>query len=268
MNPAEQPAPHKVAIFCVTHVPLLVPYPEHVKVLRMGSYQAEGALNLRDLAPEWDVFHPLLGATAGSFAVRNYLKAHPEYTHVATCSYRKFLSAKQIGEPLRNFPQQHAVSMAQLATENLGQLLDYSSNDFLISHPLDFHPWGLNDIAHQYQKDHHIEDLLRFLAEAVEEKMIEPVDAYMLMNEHILIPGGSELGVYPVPFFLNTIDRLERIVAAYLRHFRIIREGYQQRAISFCCERVGSYLLLKYLRAIYPAGIPASFYGHINLVNK
>lgn len=268
MNPAEPAPPQNVAIFCLTHVPLLVPYPAHVKVVRMGSYQADGELNLRDLAPEWEVFHPLLGATAGTFAVRNYLKAHPEYTHVASCSYRKFLSARQIGEPLRNFPQQHAISVAQLAEQDLDGLLDYSGRDFLISHPLDFHPWGMSNIAHQYQKDHHIEDLLRFLAEAVEEKMLTPFDAYALMNEHILIPGGAELGLYPVPFFLNAIDRIERIVAAYLRRFRVIRDGYQLRAISFCCERVGSYLLLQYLNARFPGGIPASYYGHINLVSR
>jgi hypothetical protein len=257
-----------VAIFCVTHVPLLVQYPPHVKILRLGSFQAEGGLNLRDLAPDWEVFHPLLGATAGSFAIRNFLKSHPEYDHVAMCSYRKFMTREKIGEPIQSFPQNHAVSLKNLGQLDLGELLDYSDCEFLVSHPLNFNDWGIANIMQQFQQDHHFEDLLRFLAEALSEKMLEPEDVYALLSQNILIPGGAELGVYPVYFYLNTIDRLERIVAAYLKRFRIIRDGYQLRSISFCCERVGSYLLLKHLNTIHPDGIPASYFGNINLVNS
>jgi predicted O-linked N-acetylglucosamine transferase (SPINDLY family) len=257
-----------VALFCVTHVPLLVEYPADVKVLHLGSFQADGALNLRDLAPEWDVFHPLLGATAGSFAIRNYLREHPEYDHVAMCSYRKFMTAEQIGEPIRNFPQQHAISLKKIAQHDMRQLLDYTQHQFLISHPLYFPDWGIANIMQQYQQAHHIEDLLRFLAEAVSEQMLEPADVYELLSQNVLIPGGSEFGVYPTYFYLNAIDRLERITAAYLKKYRIIRDGYQVRAISFCCERVGSYLLLKHLRDLHPGGIPASYFGNFNLINS
>ncbi len=257
-----------VALFCVTHVPVPVQYPSHVKLLRLGSFQVEGGLNLRDLAPEWDVFHPLLGATAGSFAIRNFLKLHPEYDHVAMCSYRKFMTREQIGEPIRSFPQNHGISLEKVAQHDLGKLLDYSACDFLVSHPLRFNDWGIANLMHQYQQDHHIEDLLRFLAEAVSEQMLEPADVYELLSQKLLIPGGAEFGVYPVYFYLNAIDRLERIVAAYLKKFRIIRDGYQLRSISFCCERVGSYLLLKHLQDLYPEGIPDSYYGNMNLINR
>lgn len=259
---------NNVAIFCATHVPLQLEYPSNVKVLRLGSYQAEGGLNLRDLAPEWDVFHPLLGATAGSFAIRNFLKLHPEYDHVAMCSYRKFITREKIGIPVPSFPLNHGVSLEKVRQHDLSQLLDYQDCDFLVSPPLHFNEWGIANVLKQYQQDHHVEDLLRFLAEAVAEKMLEPIEVYELLNQTELIPGGAEFGVYPVYFYLNAIDRLERIVAAYLKRFRTIRDGYQLRSISFCCERVGSYLLMKHFKYLYPEGVPESHFGHIHLINR
>jgi hypothetical protein len=262
------PTKNNVAIFCATHVPLQLEFPSSVKVLRLGSFQAEGELNLRDLAPEWDVFHPLLGATAGSFAIRNFLKSHPEYDHVAMCSYRKFITREKIGVPVPSFPLNHGVSLEKVRQSDLSQLLDYQDCEFLVSPPLRFNEWGIANVFKQYQQDHHVEDLLRFLAEAVAEKMLEPIEVYELLNQTELIPGGAEFGVYPVYFYLNAIDRLERIVAAYLKRFRTIRDGYQLRSISFCCERVGSFILMKHLKHLHPEGVPTSYFGHIHLINS
>ncbi|MEK1904332.1 MAG: hypothetical protein AAAB13_01000, partial [Pseudomonas sp.] len=58
---------------CLTHVPLEMDFPEYVTPIYMGEAQAPGRLNLRDLAPEWEPYHPVLGATAGAFALKNLL---------------------------------------------------------------------------------------------------------------------------------------------------------------------------------------------------
>src|SRR5258706_5626335 len=91
-------APEGLVYGCITHVPLWIEYPSYVIPIYMGDAQGPGRLNLRDLAPEWAPYHPILGGTAGGLAFRNYVvKNFPHAKQVGICSYRKFLSRERIG---------------------------------------------------------------------------------------------------------------------------------------------------------------------------
>ena len=82
---------------CLTHVPLTTDFPTFVEPILLGDAQKEGALNLRDLAPEWEPYHPILGGLAGTFAMKNHvLRHHPDAKQVGLCQYRKFVSNRRI----------------------------------------------------------------------------------------------------------------------------------------------------------------------------
>ena len=97
-------------------------------------------------------------------------------------------------------------------------------------------------------------------------------------REDVIVPGGVELGVYPASFWLASTDSVERVVRACVAKHATVRDGYQARLWSFCSERLGSWLLLKRLRAEV-AATPGSgiewlgrmrwrrrFVGQLNLV--
>ena len=65
------PADAGLVYACFTHVPLTLALPPYVVPIYLGAAQHAGALNLRDLAPEWEPHHPVLGSTAGAFALKN-----------------------------------------------------------------------------------------------------------------------------------------------------------------------------------------------------
>ena len=82
---------------CLTHVPLTLDFPDFVTPIYLGEAQGPQRLNLRDLAPEWEPHHSVLGSTAGAFALKNYLRSQrPEATLVGVCQYRKFVSRRRI----------------------------------------------------------------------------------------------------------------------------------------------------------------------------
>jgi hypothetical protein len=72
---------------CLTHVPLSLELPPWVVPIYLGAAQHPGALNLRELAPEWEPHHPSLGSTAGAFALKNLVRErHPQATRSASAS--------------------------------------------------------------------------------------------------------------------------------------------------------------------------------------
>jgi hypothetical protein len=238
---------------CITHVPLSIAFPDFVRPICLGEAQGPGRLNLRDLAPEWEPHHPVLGSTAGAFALKNHLRAsHPGVTRVGVCQYRKFVSRQRITS-VRDpkYRVMDVVPKSLLDTTRFAQWLAPGEAPFLVSTPLRFTrlPWHRRGYLKEYDRDHHVEDLLRFSAEAVEQGVLGEREVLAFFREDVLVPGGLEFGVYPAPFWLAGIEAIEGIVRACIAKYPEVREGYQKRSWSFCSERLGSYLLLKRLRA-------------------
>ena len=141
-------------------------------------------------------------------------------------------------------------------------------------------PWHRRGYLKEYARDHCVEDLLRFAAEAVGQGVLERREVLAFFREDVIVPGGVELGVYPAPFWLASTDSVERVVRACVTRHATVRDGYQARLWSFCAERLGSWLLLKRLRAEV-AALPGSgierlsrarwsrrFCGQLNLVTE
>ncbi len=237
---------------CVTHVPLWLEPPSWVTPIYLGEAQAAGLWNLRDLAPDWEAHHPVLGGTAGSFAIKNYLLRHrPDATRIGICQYRKFVSPRRIVRaPAPNYRVMDLVPLDALRGGALGDFLDPGDRSFLLCAPLHFTRlfWHRRGYLRDYVGAHHVEDLLRFCAEAVEQGVIASREVEPFLKEDVFIPGGVELGVYPVDFWLASIGAVEQVVRACVQRYTRLRSGYQTRAWAFCAERLGSWLLLKRLR--------------------
>ena len=265
---------------CLTHVPLWLEFPSYVTTIHLGQSQQEGRLNLRDLAPQWEPHHPLLGGAAGAFALKNYLlKNRPDATRVGICQYRKFVSRERISRVVaKSYAAMDVVQQSALPQDRLAQLMDPGAEPFLVSRLLSLRKEG--GYLRQYGRAHHAEDLLRFTAEAVAQGVLDAPGARSFLNETQFIPGGIELGVFPAEFWLRHIGEVEAVVRACIERYPVARADYQARAWAFCGERLGSYLLLRHFRGLAGTGGEAlarwfapshwtrRFVGHLNLITR
>lgn len=266
---------------CLTHVPLTLDFPPWIAPIYLGQAQHAGALNLRDLALEWDRHHPQLGSTAGAFALKNLVKArYPQATRIGICQYRKFVSRHRIsGVRDPRYRVMDVVPKTALAGDRLDAALRPGDATFLVSAPRRFTrvPWHRRGYLKEYARDHCVEDLLRFIGEAVDQGVLERGEVSAFFREDVIVPGGVELGVYPAPFWLDSTEKIERVVRACVLGHATVRDGYQARLWSFCAERLGSWLLLKRFRAdVGGNGIEwiarrrwsARYAGQLNLVTE
>lgn len=237
---------------CITHVPLRLEPPPWTVTIHLGEAQAEGRLNLRDLAPDWLPHYPVLGGTAGSFALRRYvLEQRPEATRVGLFQYRKFVSRRRIsGVRDPRYRVMDVVARDTLPGERFAEALWPGDASFLVSAPRRFTRvfWYRRGYLKEYARDHCVDDLLRFTAEAVEQGVLGGREVEAFFGEDVLIPGGVELGVYPASFWLDAIEQIERVVRACVTKHPTVRDAYQARLWSFCAERLGSWLVLKRFR--------------------
>ena len=269
---------------CLTHVPLTLSFPSWVVPIYLGRSQHDGALNLRDLAPEWDPHHPLLGSTAGAFALSKLVQQRfPNATRIGICQYRKFISRRRIsGVRDPRYRVMDVVARSALEGHGYAEALWPGDARFLVSKPRRFTRvfWHRRGYLREYARDHCVEDLLRFAAEAVGQGVLGAREVERFFREDVIVPGGVELGVYPADFWLEATGQIERVVRACITKHATVRDAYQARLWSFCAERLGSWLLLKRFRTEV-SGRPegriewldrarwrARFSGQLNLVTE
>src|SRR5450830_646 len=256
---------------CITHVELPIRFPDFVTPIYLGESQAPGRLNLRELAPQWVQYHPIVGGMVGNFALRNHiLKHHPNVKRIGVCMYRKFISRERIsGVPAEDNWMMDVISNKELERQSFDSMLDPGSTELLIGKTCGFlaDGQGAGYLKH-YARAHHVEDMLRFAAEAVELGVLHSNEVELFFDERVFFMGGVELGVFPADFWLKSIADIEAVAWACVQRYQVKREGYQSRAWAFCAERLGSYLLLRYLRAICGGDNFAQFMGQLNLITQ
>lgn len=263
---AARPVTEGLVYGCLTHVPLWIDFPAYVTPIYLGQAQGPGRLNLRDLAPEWEPYHPVLGGAAGIFALKNLVQQQTGARQVGICQYRKFVTRERIGVPSANYQVMDVLSRDKLGEQDLAQLmLPDPQRPFLVGHPGTFAMNGVNyDYLYQYKDVHHVEDFLRFIAAAVELGVLSKQDVHPLFGETVFMPGGIELGFYPADFWVKGISELEQVVRFCVKRYPVPREGAQARSWAFCMERMGSYLMLKHMRT---HGLKSPF-GYLNLITE
>ncbi|MEX3964381.1 hypothetical protein AB4Y42_19565 [Paraburkholderia sp. EG286B] len=252
---------------CLTHVPPPFEFPSDVSMLCLGAEQGPGKANLRDLAPEWEQYHPQIGGLAGSFALKNYIvKNNLQVRQIGICQYRKFISNRKVGgTPAENYPVMDVVKRDSLTMVQMAEAMVPGRRDFLVGQPARLQGGHLN----QYQECHIPEDFLRFAATALELGVLARHEATAFMAEMIFLPGGIELGVFPMEFWVRSITAIESVVRVCCERYPIRREGYQARSWAFCAERLGSFLLLRQLTATYGLNAwQAQVVGQMNLLTE
>lgn len=256
---------------CITHVELPIRFPDFVTPIYLGESQAPGRLNLRELAPQWVPYHPIVGGMVGNFALRNHiLQHHPNVKRIGVCMYRKFISRERIsGVPAEDNWMMDVVSNKELERQSFDSMLHPGSAELLIGKTCGFLADGQSaGYLKHYARAHHVEDMLRFAAEAVELGVLHGNEVELFFDERVFFMGGVELGVFPADFWLKSIADIEAVAWACVQRYQVKREGYQSRAWAFCAERLGSYLLLRYLRAICGGDNFEQFMGQLNLITQ
>jgi len=262
---------------CVTHVEPWFELPEGVELIRLGAAQdgAGAGHTLRELAPQWEPHHPVIGGAAGSFALKALvLRQAVRPAFVGVCQYRKFVSPGRVSDQrAQGYKVMDVVARERVTREALRAWLQPGRHGFLVCPPFSMHREA--GYLGQYGTHHHGEDFLRFTAEAVEQGALTGREAADFMREDVFFPGGVELGVYPTDFWLEGIGAIERVIEACVRRYPTSRTGTQGRVWAYCAERLGSWQLVREFRRVRPCGRirrleiaqwRRHFAGHMNLV--
>ena len=191
-------------------------------------------------APEQ--LHDYLSGSLGTLAIKNWMNANGTgYSNITVWQYRKFVSLdKKMGSRAPNYRGMRIIR-PQTCPDLIDPLLK-SEIKFILSGKLKF-----KSVLQQYFKRHNLDDLLLFSAAAIRSGAMKRQDVLEILNQRIFIPGGIELGTYPIRFWMETVQKLEAIVYFFIEHFELTDsiDPVQRRALSFCMERFGSYFILK-----------------------
>jgi hypothetical protein len=222
-------------------------------------------INAYQLCDFGEEMHPFLGGSLGSFAVLADLKARklPETSLVNVMEYRRLLLLKPLGQPS---DEPSARFLTPKAAQDICIDTEYSklqTNCFYAA------PIDVKNILRQYERKHRVADLLRFLAAAVRVGVIKGSEVEPFLMDRFLIPGGIECGVSQVQLYINVVEKLKAACLSFLEHDRPSEtDPYQIRALNFCSERLGSYLLRKEFSNEFGLWTPNRFFGHIHVISK
>jgi hypothetical protein len=237
-------ARHGMRYFCTTHQPLawpLHPYMEPVATVPAGP----GVTDLSERYPELAGRGRELGEYATLFGVRRLLQESwqedgppaPEEM-VGTAHYRRFAVARPTGKHSLFFGVVDPETFAQLPED----LFVPPPGTLLLPAPIDY---GMALLTN-YGQTHPTRDLLHFMALAVDLGVVadRAVGRFLGHDHMITTPSAA---VVPATWLVEVLESLERVVDAFESTVAVTREGYQRRAVGFCCERLHSLLVASLL---------------------
>lgn len=261
----------KIISFCITHETPKVPIDDETFVVWLGEKDCpfkdtNKTIIVSDLYDDLDFYRKFLLGSAGSIAIARYIKEsgfkYPQDLLIKITSYRKLVCNKSIGENSFSYPSMRLVR----STSEIKQEYTLPQHEeFLIATPINFH----NGYLGQYCQVHNVEDFLRYSAIALELGVIsDQKELPLFFDCNTFIPGGFELGVFPLHTFIKATEEIEKISLAFCeKHRPASFDKYQKRALSFCNERMGSYLLIKEILKKYN-DIPESIIGYLVTIEE
>ena len=260
------------ALFCITHQPqIAIDLDSSATIVWLGAagqapQTGHQVLDVHQAYPDLMAWHPFLTGAAGTFAIRRFLSAQAQafsdFDLMTLTQYRKFISLKAFGRTTNSFPTMRFINQA-------AQVPSYSA---WFSEPAQYFciasPRNIGNTFQQYIHVHQAPDFLRYLATAVELEVISGQECFELINHATIIPGGIEVGTFPINIFLAITEQLEAVCLHFLEHHRPVKlDAYHRRALAFCNERLGSYLLQKVLHEIFDNTIPDNIVGYMHTVD-
>lgn len=230
-------------LFCIAHKDILFDkLPEGTKLICTGKYKSESLYNIIHSRKKLYHKYEFLAGTAGSFYINELLEDVDGNDTVTVFLYRKFVSQNLYG-PL-SCPQTDISNSDIKKNIDLEKELNSIGVDYLFPHPI-----YTQSTLWFYDRFHLIQDFLRFTACAVDVGVLRSSEVVDFYNFNMMIPGGAEVGKFPVSVYRELVTKLEMTTNLYLDTHDGITDmtGNQSRALSQCCERLGSWLLIKHL---------------------
>lgn len=256
-----------IARFCISHEEPLLPQSWFDYCISLGDYQCDSVGHISKLDKFWHEARPIAYGAAGMHALPAAVaKFAPVVDLVEISCYRKRILRSPEGRPSKLY-----MTMQELSPETASErhdleiVLPMSESGFLLAQPLFFR----RTIAKQYAAAHHRRDLRDYVSLAVELEILDGVGARELLDGLFFIPGGAQLGVYPRKWLLSILSKMDLLGREFLRRYSNRLQKYdllQVRAIGFLEERLGSYLLLRHLDAMYSGSIPAEVFGFMTTI--
>lgn len=238
-------------IFCIAHKEITYKLPEDTTIIWTGNSPVQCDQQLKsyrliDISYELEFYYPYLSGSVGSFAIlelflNKKLNISIDDDCITVMQYRKFLHPQALGEPSSTYTGMRIIRNTNGVKPDPFKDLEFPG--LLISRPK-----PIGNIYRQYYHSHKAPDILKYTAAAIDLGVLTPEDSFNFLNFDIIIPGGAEFGTYPAYLFLKIMSKLEDICIHFIKHYQLTDlSPYHRRALAFCNERMGSYLLMKYL---------------------
>lgn len=256
--------------FCIAHKAPSIQLDSSASLVWLGSDKAPDTghhvLDVNQAYPDLMAWHSFLTGAVGTFAIRRFLvnqnKEFSDFDTLTITQYRKFISPHRLGVETSSYP-----TMLFISEEN--KIPAYSkwyvepTKYFCIAQPR-----NIGNTYLQYAIVHKAADFLRYLAIAVELEIITDVECFDLMKNPMILPCGIEVGTFPINIFLSISEQLEAVCLHFLEKNRPVQlDAYHRRALAFCNERLGSFLLQKVLYEIFDNTIPKDIVGYMHTVD-
>ncbi|WP_371767936.1 hypothetical protein [Massilia sp.] len=222
--------------YCISHKDPGWPLPPFLTLVGTGGYVPERGIGMSVYAPQLAYKNMKLGEYAALFMIRRLLEEAHADGFVGICHYRRYALVAEIGQ-LRGFNYHaHPSELQDLPIEAF--IGDGTTP--IISAPINFP----GSVMQQYSANAVGRDLLMFFGDAVDCGVIDSDEAINFLSGTSFITAGN-VGYMPVAWFVETMRQLEGVVARFAHNHYIRREGYEERTMGLCCERLHGLLLRK-----------------------
>lgn len=226
--------------YCISHQDSPWPLPDFMTMIGTGDYVPPVGIAMSVSYPELAHKNRYLGEYVALYAIRNLLLEQRRSGFIGLCHYRRFALTRQIGE-LRGFNYHaHPDMLATLRPE------DYYGDGATPILPANVTFAG--SILRQYAASSVSRDLLMFFGDAVDCGVITSDEAADFLSGNSFITAPTVCFI-PVDWFVEIVNALEIVMARFYRYHYIERQGYLERSMAFCCERLQALLLAKKAQA-------------------
>lgn len=157
-----------------------------------------------------------------------------------------FTLSSDIGHSFSNTEHYKFLRREDIEKANISYLTaPHTGYNWLIGQPMFF--GESNTIIENYRDCHHLGDLLRFSADAIDSSL-SPDYILAFLKSDFIFPYPS-VGTFETKPFFRILDILENIAFRFLARGWERRDGYQQKNVRFLLERLHSFLLTVHLES-------------------
>ena len=247
--------------FCVSHKKPLLPDSWYDDCISLGDFQPDSVFHVRQLDRFWHDARPIAYGAAGTHVLPVAIERFSGAARlIEISSYRKRVLPFSVGMECPLYVR--ALSFETFEKEaELSAFMSRADFEFLVAQPLYFE----DSILEQYAACHRRRDILDYTSLAVEVGVLDSYSASEFLAAKHLNHGGLELGIYPKPWLIDALSRIELVGRQFLYRYgsRLEKyDNYRIRTLQFLSERLGCFLLIRHLMEKYSNNIPADIFGH------